>query len=83
MYVNAVIELTDKEQQFVYWLGYGAPQTRAATLAGYSVGHAATLVRKAHIRAALLALHENTKDVLRRLDKSDQAKAAAEREAAE
>ena len=51
MLVSTTIELTAKEERFVYALGYGLPPTRAAKVAGWAVGSASRLIHKPHIRA--------------------------------
>ncbi len=71
MEVATTITLTAKEERFVYALGYGLPPTRAAKVAGWSVGSASRLIHKPHIRAALLAVHNNTGQVLRKLEKRE------------
>ncbi len=71
MEVNTTVTLTPKEEQFVYALGYGLPPTRAAKVAGWSIGSASRLIHKPHIRAALLAVHENTGQILRKLEKRE------------
>ena len=71
MEVNTTITLTAKEERFVYALGYGLPPTRAATVSGSAVGSASRLVRKPHIRAALLAVHQNTGQILRKLERRE------------
>ena len=63
------VKLTAKEEGFVYALGYGLPPTRAARVAGWAVGSASRLIYKPHNRAALLAVHENTGQILRKLEK--------------
>ncbi len=64
MEVATTVTLTPKEEQFVYALGYGLPPTRAAKVAGWAVGSASRLIHEPHIRAALLAVHQNTGLVL-------------------
>ncbi len=49
------------EERFVSGLSFGLAPTRAA---GWAVGSASRLVREPHIRAALLAVHQNTGLVL-------------------
>ena len=71
MQVNTTVTLTAKEERFVYALGYGLPPTRAAKVAGWSIGSASRLIHKPHIRAALLAVHNNTGQVLRKLEKRE------------
>ncbi len=71
MEVNTTITLTAKEERFVYALGYGLPPTRAAKVAGWAVGSASRLIHKPHIRAALLAVHNNTAEILRKLEKRE------------
>ena len=71
MQVNTTISLTAKEERFVYALGYGLPPTRAAKVAGWSVGSASRLIHKPHIRAALLAVNQNTAEILRKLEKRE------------
>ncbi len=71
MDVVTTVTLTPKEEAFVYTLGYGLPPTRAATVAGWAVGSASRLIHKPHVRAALLAVHENTGQILRKLEKRE------------
>ena len=71
MEVNTKITLTAKEERFVYALGYGLPPTRAARVAGWSIGSASRLIHKPHIRAARLAVHNNTGQILRKLEKRE------------
>ena len=71
MEVNTTITLTAKEERFVYALGYGLPPTRAARAAGWAIGSASRLIHKPHIRAALLAVHNNTGQALRKLEKRE------------
>ena len=71
MKVATTITLKPKEEQFVYALAYGLPPTRAAKVSGWAVGSASRLIHKPHIRAALLAVHENTGQVLRKLAKRE------------
>ena len=71
MEVKTTITLTAKEERFVYALGYGLPPTRAATVSGWAVGSASRLIHKPHIRAALLAVHNNTAEILRKLEKRE------------
>ena len=71
MKVATTIQLTAKEERFVYALGYGLPPTRAAKVAGWAVGSASRLIHKPHIRAALLAVHENTRQILRKLERRE------------
>ncbi len=71
MQVNTTVTLTAKEERFVYALGYGLPPTRAAKVAGWAVGSASRLIHKPHIRAALLAVHQNTAEILRKLEKRE------------
>ncbi len=71
MEVATTVKLTAKEERFVYALGYGLPPTRAAKVAGWSIGSASRLIHKPHIRAALLAVHENTGYILDKLAKRE------------
>ncbi len=71
MEVATTVKLTAKEERFVYALGYGLPPTRAAKVAGWSIGSASRLIHKPHIRAALLAVHENTGQILDKLTKRE------------
>ncbi len=71
MEVATTIKLTAKEERFVYALGYGLPPTRAAKVAGWAIGSASRLIHKPHIRAALLAVHGNTGQILRKLEKRE------------
>ncbi len=71
MEVATTVKLTAKEENFVFALGYGLPPTRAAKVAGWAVGSASRLIHKPHIRAALLAVHENTGQILRKLEKHE------------
>ncbi len=71
MEVNTTVTLTPKEEQFVYALGYGLPPTRAAKVAGWAIGSASRLIHKPHIRAALMAVHENTGQILDKLAKRE------------
>ncbi len=64
-------KLTPKQERFVYALGYGLPPTRAAKVAGWAVGSASRLIHKPHIRAALLAVHQNTGQILRKLERRE------------
>ncbi len=67
MKVATTIKLTAKEERFV---AYGLAPTRAAKVAGWAVGSASRLIHKPHIRAALLAVHENTGQILCKLEGS-------------
>ncbi len=67
MEVATKIKLTVKEERFV---AYGLPPTCAAKVAGWAVGSASRLIHKPHIRAALLAVHENTGEILRKWEGS-------------
>ena len=69
MEVATTIRLTAKEEQFVSGLSYGLAPTHAAKVAGWAVGRASRLLHEPHIRAALLAVHENTRQILCRLAK--------------
>ena len=71
MEVNTTVTLTTKEERFVYALGYGLPPTRAARVAGWAIGSASRLIHKPHIRAALLAVHNNTGQILRKLERRE------------
>ncbi len=71
MKVATTIKLAVKEERFVYALAYGLPPTRAAKVAGWAVGSASRLIHKPHIRAALLAVHQNTGQILRKLEKRE------------
>ncbi len=71
MEVNTTITLTAKEERFVYALGHGLAPTRAAKVAGWSIGSASRLIHKPHIRAALLAVHQNIGQILRKLEKRE------------
>ena len=71
MEVNTTITLAAKEGRFVYALGYGLPPTRAAKVSGWAIGSASRLIHKPHIRAALLAVHQNTGQILRKLEKRE------------
>ena len=71
MEVNTTITLTAKEERFVYALGHGLAPTRAAKVAGWSIGSASRLIHKPHIRAALLAVHNNTAEILRKLEQGE------------
>ena len=71
MEVATTIKLTVKEERFVCALAYGLAPTRAAKVAGWAVGSASRLIHKPHIRAALLAVHENTGQILRKLEKRE------------
>ncbi len=73
MEVATTVKLTAKEERFVYALGYGLPPTRAAKVAGWSIGSASRLIHKPHIRAALLAVHENTGQILDKLAKREES----------
>ena len=72
MEVNTTVTFTAKEEKFVYALGYGLPPTRAAKAAGWAVGSASRLIHKPHIRAALLAVNQNTAEILRKLKKREE-----------
>ncbi len=72
MEVATTVKLTAKEENFVFALGYGLPPTRAAKVAGWAVGSASRLIHKPHIRAALLAVHQNTGQILRKLEKREE-----------
>ena len=65
------VTLTPKEERFVYALGYGLPPTRAAKVSGWAVGSASRLIHKPHIRAALMAVHQNTGQILDKLAKRE------------
>ena len=67
MKVATTIKLTAKEERFV---AYGLPPTRAAKVAGWAVGSASRLIHKPHVRAALLAVYQNTGQILDRLEGS-------------
>lgn len=69
MQLNASIELTDREINFVQALAHGSRPTRAAKEAGYSVGSARNLLGRAHIRAALKAVSTNAETILREWEK--------------
>ena len=71
MEVATTVTLTPKEERFVYALGYGLPPTRAAKVAGWSIGSASRLIHKPHIRAALLAVHQNTGQILDKLERRE------------
>ncbi len=71
MDVATTVKLTAKEENFVFALGYGLPPTRSAKVAGWSIGSASRLIHKPHIRAALLAVHENTGQILDKLAKRE------------
>ena len=71
MEVNTTISLTAKEEKFIAALGQGLAPTRAAKVAGWSVGSASRLIQKPHIRAALLAVHNNTAEILRKLEQGE------------
>ncbi len=71
MEVGTTIKLAVKEERFVYALAYGLPPTRAAKVAGWAVGSASRLIHKPHIRAALMAVHENTGQILDKLAKRE------------
>ena len=71
MKVATTVKLTAKEERFVYALGHGLPPTRAAKVSGWAVGSASRLIHKPHIRAALLAVHQNTGQILRKLEKRE------------
>ncbi len=73
MEVNTTITLTAKEERFVYALGYGLPPTRAAKVSGWAVGSASRLIHKSHIRAALLAVHQNTGQILDKLARREES----------
>ncbi len=67
MEVATTIQLTVKEERFVYALGYGLPPTRAAKVAGWAVGSASCLIHKPHVRASLLAVHQSTGQIVDKL----------------
>ncbi len=69
--MSTTVKLSAKEERFVYALGYGLPPTRAAKVAGWAVGSASRLIHKPHIRAALLAVNQNTAEILRKLAKRE------------
>ncbi len=71
MKVATTIRLMAKEERFVSGLSCGLAPTRAAKVAGWAVGSASRLIHKPHIRAALLAVHQNTGQVLRKLEKRE------------
>ncbi len=71
MEVATTITLTAMEERLVYALSYGLPPTRAAKVAGWAVGSASRLIHKPHIRAALLAVYQNTRQILRKLEKRE------------
>ncbi|MDA0799735.1 MAG: hypothetical protein O2884_13860 [Chloroflexi bacterium] len=60
MIVRSSIQIGERELCFVRNVAEGLAPTRAASEAGYSVGHTAALLRKPVVQAALLAFHENT-----------------------
>ena len=60
------IKLTAKEERFVYALA----STRAAKVSGWAVGSASRPIHKPHVRAALLAVHQNTGQILEKLEGS-------------
>ena len=68
MRITATIDLDERQERFVYALAYGLPPTRAATAAGYSIGHAKALLCKPQIVAALLAVRDNADTVLSIID---------------
>ena len=71
MEVATTLKLTAKEEQFVYARGHGLPPTCAATDSGWAVGSASRLIHKPHVRAAFLAVHQNTGQILDKLAKRE------------
>lgn len=70
MQVTTPVVLTDREERFLWALANGLRQTRAATVAGYSIGSARNLLAKPHIRAAIAQVAKNTAAIARRLEQS-------------
>ncbi len=73
MMVATTITLTARQERFVYALNYCLPPTRAAKVAGWAVSSASRLIHKPHIRAALLAVHKNMGQILRKLEKRERS----------
>ncbi len=71
MQVSATVDLTEKEVRFVHELASGRAPTRAAREAGYAVSYARNLLLRPDIRAALLAVHQNTGQILDKLAKRE------------
>ena len=63
MEVATTIRLTAKEERFVSGLSYDLAPSRAAKVAGWTVGSTSRLLHEPHIRAALLPIHENTRQI--------------------
>jgi phage terminase small subunit len=62
------LELSDREISFVSGLANGLPVTTAAKFAGYSASHAANLLRKPMVQAALRTLSVHLIAVVAKLD---------------
>jgi phage terminase small subunit len=73
MRVGVVVELSERERDFVFHLAHGLRPTRAATEAGYAIGSARNLLRKPHVRAAIEAVAKNTSGLLAKLERADAA----------
>ncbi len=72
MRVPVIIELTQREEQFVPALCiHGVNPTRAAMVSGYAVSTARHLLRKPHLREAVRAVHANAAAIVARFDKQE------------
>jgi phage terminase small subunit len=71
MQVQTTVTLSERERLFVFWLAHGLRPTRAASEAGYAIGSARNLLRKPHVRAALVAIAKNTSTLLAKLERAD------------
>jgi len=66
MKIMTMTDVSGRDLDFVQNVCVGLAPTRAATEAGYSVGHAAALLQKPAIRAALEEIQKNVGDILER-----------------
>lgn len=71
MRVQATIELSEREERFLWALANGLRPTRAALVAGYSAASARNLLKKPHVREALKAVHRNTSALVARIEKAE------------
>jgi len=70
MQLETAIDLNDRETIFVAALAAGKRPTRAAVTAGYAASHAANLLRRTDIKAALLAVASNARSILAEIEAS-------------
>ena len=78
MQAEVTIQLTEREVDFIIAMAVrGFKPTRAATEAGYAISMARDLLRRPHIRAAILNVQRNASAAVERMGQLD-AKAGAD-----